>query len=640
MCPSVAQTKQMPTVLRLAGLWAIWCIWAHLAGWGLSALSALHARGYLLLLPLLVLACVIFWRKTAAEASASYVPWRKWFKRMKKSSAWMAWSVVVILALIGALAHAPSNYDGITYRLPRLLYWLQENRWHWIEGQDHRQNVSGLGHEWMIAPMIAITRSDRALFLINFVPYLLLPGLFYIAACGLGIRSRVAAWWMCIVPLAYGITLQAGSIGNDLLPMALGLAALAFAAQARKSYPILCLAFSLLSAAAMTGAKATSIPLALPIGIYWLWVAWKTVQVRGMFKSVALALTWAIPSSIIPLAIACIIHTGHWTGNPGNRHGAEAGHPVAGIVGNSIQIALSMLQPPLFPGGGHIHLALKDGIHNLPVLRWAKANYPLFNIASCGEIPMEEHSGVGIGLGSFLLSAVILQFLRRKHDARSLSRVQRVVVAAMLISLLVFMSKLGTGGCERLSLPYVPLIFLCALFGLKQLPRLSNRLSGYLQIVPAICIIPSLFLNPTRPLFPLDTLTHSPYVPEAYQQRIATVYQAYQQRSHILAPLLEGIPISATIGFAGEGNHSALGLFKPYGTRKVKSMIPANEDQVDWVVALPEMLEKRMSQTSAEWVAKGKFEKVAEKDIISLASVGPETWHVYRRKPATIPPRN
>ncbi|TAE91635.1 MAG: hypothetical protein EAZ81_05640 [Verrucomicrobia bacterium] len=621
----------MPTVIRLAGLWVIWCIWAHLAGWGLSALSALHARGYLLLLPLLVLACVIFWRKTAAEACASYVPWRKWFKRMKTSPAWMAWCVVVILVLIGALCHAPSNYDGITYRLPRLLYWLQENRWHWIQGLDHRQNVSGLGHEWMITPIIAITRSDRALFLINFVPYLLLPGLFYIAACGLGIRSRVAAWWMCIVPLAYGITLQAGSIGNDLLPMALGLAALAFAAQARKSYPILCLAFSLLSAAAMTGAKATSIPLALPIGLYWIWVAWQTVQVRGVFKSIALALPWAIPSSIIPLAVACIIHTGHWSGNPGNRYGAEAGHPVAGIVGNSLQIIFGVIQPPVFPAANKLEAKLRSSLENDRWYEWLSHQCTGSSIALGGELPMEELSGLGAALGLMILVSIIIKFSKRRYGL-PISRIQWVILISSIFSILLVMSKMGTGGMARLSMPYIPLLIMNLLFGLKTGFGIKDSLVKKVRLFPAACILPALVLNPNRPLFPLDTLTHSPYVPESYQERIATVYQAYQQRAHILAPLLEGIPTSATIGFAGSGNHSALGLFKPYGTRKVKSLTPANEDQVDWVVAIPEMLEKRMNQTSEEWEAKGRFDKVSEKKIISLAAVGAETWIIYKKK--------
>ncbi len=33
----------------------------------------------------------------------------------------------------GGLIHAPANYDGLAYRIPRVLHWLAEGRWHLIE---------------------------------------------------------------------------------------------------------------------------------------------------------------------------------------------------------------------------------------------------------------------------------------------------------------------------------------------------------------------------------------------------------------------------------------------------------------------------------------------------------------------------
>ena len=632
MRPSVSPAKQMPTVLRLAGLWVIWCVWAHLAGWGLSALGALHARGYLLWLPLLIIACVIFWRKTAQEARATGLPWRKWCERIKTSPVWIAWCFVVILVLIGALAHAPSNYDGITYRLPRLLYWLQENRWHWIQGLDHRQNVSGLGHEWMITPMIAITRSDRALFLINFVPYLLLPGLFYISACGLGIRSRVAAWWMCLVPLAYGITLQAGSIGNDFLPMALGLAAIAFAAQARKSYPILCLVFSLLSAAAMTGAKATAIPLILPIGVYWLWVAWQMYRWQQFVKAIGIAIPLAIPSSIIPLAIACTIYTGHWAGNPGNRHGAQASDPITGVVSNSLQLACGLIQPPVFPASKKAQANLCGYVKSDSVPQWLNQEHIMQSIDLGGEIPIEEFSGVGFGLGFLLLIALTGAIKNLRRPKKTIAKYQCAIIICTFISIVACMSKLGTGGFARLSLPYFPLAIFCILFLFNKPPLRGKYASRAISMFPVLAVFPALFLNPNRPLVPYFTLCNLSILSPAFKKRIATVYQAYEHRSCILSPILDGIPESVTIGFAGSGDHSALGLFKPYGSRKVINLTPENESKVDWVVALPEMLEKRLNTTFIEWEKMSYFKKTSQKDIVSFAAKGPETWYIYQRK--------
>jgi hypothetical protein len=623
-------SPNLPTTMRFAGLWIIWVAWSCAAGWGLSAFGALNTVGYLSSLPVLIIAGTLFWRKTAPPYPRHHTN-AKWLRRLTSSYALTAWGIIAALVFFGAIAHAPSNYDGVNYRLPRLLYWLQENRWHWIEGLDHRQNVSGMGHEWMIAPFIAITRSDRALFLINFIPFLLLPGLFFTAARGMGMRLRVAKWWMWVWPLAYGITLQAGSIGNDLLPATLALASLSFASEAKRSRPALCLFFSALAAAAATGAKSTTLPLGLPLGIYWCWVAWSTLSPRDIIKVTCAAIPFAIPCSFLPLAIACLHHTGHWTGDPGKRSGAQAKHPVAGIIGNSIEIGCGLLQPSILPSSKKINENIEEAVEDEPWYQWTKKGNPRFQLAVGGEIPIEEHSGVGIGVTLLLLTAVVLRQLDRRRYANAWPTLQWVMLISTLVALLAFMSKMGTGGIARLSLPYLAISLLCLLFFFRRIPY-NRALSGrWLQLVPALCLMPGLILNPNRPLIPMDALANHPSIPPAYRQRIESVYQAYQNRSSILSPLLANIPLEDTIGFAGGGNHSALGLFKPYGKRIVLSLTRSNENSADWIVGTPEGIEKRMGMPFQDWEAKSGHRLVERKEIISLATIGPETWHIYKR---------
>ena len=616
--------------MRFAGLWIIWVAWSCAAGWGLSAFGALHTVGYLSSLPVLIIAGTLFWRQTAPPYPRHHTN-AKWLRRLTSSYALTAWGVIAALVFIGAIAHAPSNYDGVNYRLPRLLFWLQENRWHWIEGLDHRQNVSGMGHEWMIAPFIAITRSDRALFLINFIPFLLLPGLFFSAARGMGMRLRVAKWWMWVWPMAYGITLQAGSIGNDLFPAALALASLAFASEAKRSRPALCLFFSALAAAAATGAKSTTLPLGLPLGIYWCWVASSTLSPRDIIKVTFAAIPLAIPCSFLPLAIACLHHTGHWSGDPCKRSGAQAKHPFAGIIGNSIEIGCGLLQPPILPPSKKINKTIEEAVEDEPWYQWTKKGNPRFQFNTGGEVPIEEYSGAGIGITLLLLTAVVLRQLDRKRHANACSTLQWVMLISTLVALLAFMSKMGTGGIARLSLPYLAISLLCLLFFFKRPPANRTLFGKSLQLIPALCLLPGLILNPNRPLLPMDALTNHPSIPPAYRQRIESVYQAYQNRSSILSPLLEKIPLRDSIGFAGGGNHSALGLFKPYGERKVLSLTRSNENSADWIVGTSEGIEKRMGVSLQAWEANNGYELVETKEIISLASIGPEKWYIYKR---------
>ena len=616
--------------MRFAGLWIIWVAWSCIAGWSLSALGALHTVGYLASLPVFIVAAILFWRKTAPPYPRQR-RMAKWLRRLTNSYALTAFCIIAALVFIGAIAHAPSNYDGVNYRLPRLLYWLQENHWHWIEGLDHRQNVSGMGHEWMIAPFIAITRSDRALFLINFIPFLLLPGLFFTAARGMGMRLRVAKWWMWLWPMAYGITLQAGSIGNDLLPATLALASLSFASEAKRSRPALCLFFSALAAAATTGAKSTTLPLGLPLGIYWCWVAWSTLSPRDIIKVTCAAIPLAIPCSFLPLAIACLHHTGHWSGNPGNRHGAQAKHPVAGIIGNSIEIGCGLLQPPILPSSKKINETIEQAVEDQPWYQWTKKGNPLYKFYTGGEISREEYSGVGIGITLLLLTAVPLRQLDRRRYANACTTLQWVMLTSTLVALLAFMSKMGTGGIARLSLPYLAISLLSLLFFFRCAPADRSLFGRWLPLIPALCLLPGLILNPNRPLLPMDALAAHPSLPAAYRQRIESVYQAYQNRSSILTPLLENIPLEDSIGFAGGGNHSALGLFKPYGKRKVLSLTRSNEYFAEWIVGTSEGIEKRMGISFQDWEAKSGYRLVERKEIISLATIGPETWYIYKR---------
>src|SRR5208283_5640035 len=108
--------------------------------------------------------------------------------------------------------------------------------------------------EWLTAPLLLFTKSDRALFLINFISFLLLPGLIFSLFTRLGVRARVAWQWMWLLPTGYTFLLQAGSAANDAFPTVYALAALDFACRAWASRRPAQLGLSALCAALLTGA--------------------------------------------------------------------------------------------------------------------------------------------------------------------------------------------------------------------------------------------------------------------------------------------------------------------------------------------------------------------------------------------------
>ena len=110
----------------------------------------------------------------------------------------MFFFLLVLLALLSGSLQPDLDYDANAYRLPRVFHWLWFEQWHWIRTFDARMNISGCGFEWLSAPLILFTHTDRLLFFINWISYLLLPGLIFSAFIRLQVRPRVA-WWLSLI---------------------------------------------------------------------------------------------------------------------------------------------------------------------------------------------------------------------------------------------------------------------------------------------------------------------------------------------------------------------------------------------------------------------------------------------------------
>ncbi len=208
-------------------LWIWISVFAGLAGWTLSALGQLNRGGYAV--GLVLFALFILWQgKSLGFASGQIkINLRRFHRPLP-----FCFAALATLIFLGGIIYPPSNYTVLTYHMPRVLHWLAAGRWHWIHTPDSRMNYAGCDFEWLFAPVLLFTRSDRALFLLNFLPFLLLPGLIFSVFTRLGVRPRVAWPWMWILPTGYTFMLQAGSAGNDAVSAVFALAAIDFGCRA------------------------------------------------------------------------------------------------------------------------------------------------------------------------------------------------------------------------------------------------------------------------------------------------------------------------------------------------------------------------------------------------------------------------
>jgi len=220
--------------LPFVRLWIWISVFASLAGWTLSVSRQLNHSGYAIFF--IAFAIFIFLRRK----DFGFVPPNRFSRRKKFLSRFkrplpFCFTALVILIFLGGAIYTPVNYAALTYRVPRVLQWLAHGQWFWIHTTNYRMNDRACGIEWLSAPILLFTNSTRLLFPLNFLPFLLLPGLIFSVFTKLGVRARVAWQWMWLLPTGYNFILQAGSIANDTFPTIYILAAIDFGLRAWKT---------------------------------------------------------------------------------------------------------------------------------------------------------------------------------------------------------------------------------------------------------------------------------------------------------------------------------------------------------------------------------------------------------------------
>lgn len=614
-------------------LWILFSTWCSLTGWFLSLLGCLNRVGYGIALGLFLAGLIIVRKHLGFSGQKTVL-----FKASSIRSRWLLpkiWLFLTLLVFIGGLIYHPNNFDYLTYRFPRVLHWCWEQRWHWIDTVNQRMDFSATGMEWMMVPLFLFFQTDRLFFLINFVPFLLLPGLIFSVFCSLGISRRISWWWMWVLPCGYCYLLEAASASNDLPGAIYFLASLHYAFKIRESSSTKNFVFSCLSMALLTGVKASNIPLALP----WLVTLFLNGRPLLKWKKPAVmitALLIAAMVSFLPMALVNLHFTGNSFGDPSNEGGLKVTNPVSGLAGNSLQLAAHNLAPPIWPRPIQWEKVIPHGLKER-----LTHDFPRFDVM-VGEMQMEEGAGVGIGIvicvglmAGFGLRAFFAKTnLRMRPSALSMG-----IIAAALVSLLVYMSKMGSEATARLISAYYPLL----IAGVSVLASLDGSIlkRSLFKAVGAtvmLSALPLVLLSPSRPLFPASLVgEHLAKAAPAFSTRFNLVYGVYATRFDDLKDLRAYIPENEkAIGFLQNGDDPETSLWRPFGLRQIIDVGPeisADEltlHHIHFVVVNGEALEERYHLTIDELTKKWAATVVVEKNLAIKAHTSWKPWYVVR----------
>ena len=612
------------------GGWIVFCTFCGATGWILSALHQLNLTGYLIAFAIGLAALIVWWKKSGAQFCPA--PCSKFRRRFRRFFP-MSFLALAVLAILGGVIYPPNNYDALAYRVPRMLNWLADGQWNWVHTIFHRLNTRASGVEWTSLPFIVFTNTDRWLFLINAVCYLMMPSVVFTVLRGLGVRMRAAWVWMWLLPTGYCYLLQAGSIGNDLFGALLPLMALHFAFRAVRSRSMGDVALAILGAALTTSAKTSNLPLVLPVGLALL------PCLRMMLrKPIALVCVLAISAlvSFLPTAYFNWKYCGDWTGAKAENIAVGGGDVVLHCANNVVLLTLQNFCPPIFPIADKWNKAVND--HMPPALR--ERLKKTFTESGAYEWSMtvlqwEVTAGIGTGVSLLLLTGFFSRNKNRKTEP-VLNSYRLLVFGGLALAFCVYLAEMGLSGVGRLAAPYYPFIAAACLLSHHQGSAVRRKWWQMLAGATLLLALLVLVINPPRPLWPANTiLSHVPKEKvKGAVQMASDTYLANSERSQAFAPILAALPPDIHILGLVTFDDPETSLWRPFGSRKILHVLSTDtgvdlrQRGIKYIVIDPTTFEQHFTEPLDQWLGEVNGKLFATVPLQLKWSMGWHDWPI------------
>jgi hypothetical protein len=546
--------------------------WLVAAGWVLSAVRRLGAPGYVAAFIGFAAAGFLAVRAGLLLPAPTFVRrqfrWpRRWIVRL--------FACLLLATLVGAATHRISHFDTLSYRVPRILQYLAEGRWHWIHTTEFRMNAVSPGIEWLWTPVFAFGATERWVNGLGSLYYLFLPGLLFGVWRQSGVAARTAWWWCWVLPAGYCYAMQAGGPAVDLPGSIYTLAALDFALRAwrRRSWRHLCL--SLLAVSLMGTLRL----MCLPLGLVWILpalAAW--VRRRPPMLMAAGTGALALACSFLPGGYFNIQLAGSFRGIPNDAYPAIK-HPLIAIIPNFVWFLFQNIVPPVFPWferwnrwAHSVTVAMGERFEGLPF--WGTVE----------RGASEQNAGLGCTV--FLFFVVSAVWARRHNSAVKTSRPALLLWTWVTpwIALAVFAAEMGLAQSGRYLASYYPLLLtpFLARPGFQSLVRRPSwqRWAGAMVAVTLGLVV----FSRQRPVWPLYPLIQTAARLAPGNHAIQKVKEAFARtdRTSFIEFFARNVPATeAGIGYYSAAGTSELDLAGTSYHRRV--WLIDGKESADWL---------------------------------------------------------
>ncbi|MGP8055034.1 MAG: hypothetical protein ACLQAH_14590 [Limisphaerales bacterium] len=592
-------------------------VFLTVSGWGLSWLHKLDWQEWLCLAGILA---------TVAVARREAGSWNNLWASAGEPLAFWPFILVALLALVAAVAYPPTMLDALTYRLPRILLWWQDNHVRHIQTADPRLNYMPQGWGLITLPLIQLA-GDR---LVAFWNYASLVIFYFVAfdwaleISGSLSKSRAMAF---IASTSTFAVLQACEAANDLFLATLILLGLRFVMQFERTRDWREIPSAVLCLLLAADAKPHVIVLVLPLGI-WFWMSpstpWKAFRWRWLPAFIPL---WLICSPVLSWILNYETYQ-NWSGKGMNS--SFSGSPVWNVLLGTVMMLWQGIQPPVNPLALALNGWLEPIISHLGVLNLV----PRFNLRS-SPVAMVDRASPGLVLFVLLVAGVVLSIRRARRELYSWRGWTMITgVAGYCLALSYFVPEAVGRSYSVFLLFSVPL----AMVGWNLMRPQVLRISLYLCLASSLL---SLVLNPERPLWPANRV-HQALAAAPRFKRLAKVMDPYllmPERARTGEALVQAIPGDepAVVVLVGD-DRPLLAFFRPYSLgRDVLLLAPhanqgeLNRRQVNYVI-MGGGVEEQYPELCRYVEQSGDYELVLSHDYTSKLTRGVETWKLFRRK--------
>lgn len=557
----------------------------------------------------------------------SSMVWGAWcLRRIKWKAVGSNWRqhklflCILTFCLVSFIIGPHSFIDSFSYRIPQLLFWLQEGHPWSVPNVDMR--INQMPHVWpFLSSVFYLPFRAWGLAIPNMISLMLLYLIIHRFLMKSGISWNKGQWIAIIFIASPVIVMQAPSNDNVLSCTALLMASLFFCVfEKNKTSAVI---YSALSFALACGIKPQYVTLAP------LWLGWFFIGRQAAFKS----FRWRVLIWLTPLVIACSPLP---TFTVNQLLNGSFSHPVvldeydlnetraqesdAETTSSSLSSYTALLNQmmalPINPLSRKMNQSFLNLAHEYPLLEKIDLNkirvYPLL---------ITEKASLSLFASLALFSGLLLA----RHGQGRLKFVTMLSFFGLVIA--IQMTKPGTLG--RSFVGFFTLMLPLCFYGLGRLPLWLLRVYGLVALLMGIVTI---VINPASPLWPVEFVAERVSGPSIKNQ--LHQYARYSKRHTSGAELVAKLPEQLErLGVIAEEGTPLEELWKPLYFQR--SVIPVAfrvermqllDREIKYLIVKNDFIEEELDA----FLARIKGEIVAEELYVTYMQQGAEPWYLVR----------